>query len=79
MELAGIEPASKSPSVKTSPITVCVLTFPHTCARRRAKAPGSFMNFPQSQSFENGVSHFFDAGVRVVGLPLLAAAGLSSS
>ncbi len=29
MDLAGIEPASESLSIKASPITVIILTFPH--------------------------------------------------
>jgi len=28
MELRGIEPLSESPSIKASPITVIILTFP---------------------------------------------------
>jgi len=28
MDLAGVEPASESPSIEASPITVIILTFP---------------------------------------------------
>ena len=30
VDLAGVEPASESPSIEASPITVIILTFPPT-------------------------------------------------
>jgi len=32
VDLAGVEPASESPSIKASPITVIILTFPPSAA-----------------------------------------------
>jgi len=51
MELAGIEPASESPSIAASPITVYLLSFPQPNADRQAFGLGSFINLLSPQSF----------------------------
>ena len=51
MELAGVEPASESPSITASPITVCLLPFPLSDAGRQASDIGSFINLLSPQSF----------------------------
>ena len=61
VELRGIEPLSENSSITASPITVFVLTFPRDNTQRQVLPLGSFMNFPASQSFDTGVSHWFDA------------------
>jgi len=43
MELAGIEPASKDPSIPVSPITVFVLSFPPQRVQRQTHRFSSFM------------------------------------
>ena len=55
MELAGIEPASKSPSITASSATAYVLLFPQPTAHKQADCLGSFIDFLLSQSFDNRV------------------------
>ena len=62
MELAGIEPASKDPSIPVSSIIVCVLGFPGAGAHRQAHAIGSFIIRFNPQSFGKNVLRLFDAG-----------------
>ena len=59
MDLAGIEPASESLSLKASPITVSPFAFPHMF--------GSFILRLSAQSFALIVSRNFDAGYREYG------------
>ncbi len=62
MELAGIEPASKDPSIPVSPITVSVLRFLHLSAQRQAHRISSFIIRFNPQSFGKNVLRLFDAG-----------------
>ncbi len=43
MDLAGVEPASESPFIKASPITVSLQTFPLRYAERQAYRFSSFI------------------------------------
>ena len=67
MDLAGIEPASESLSLKASPITVSPFTFPHMCGRRLPYMFGSFILRLSAQSFALIVSRNHDAGNREYG------------
>lgn len=55
MELAGVEPASKSLFIPVSPITVAVLTFPLQYVQQQTYCFSSFINLPLPQSFGNEV------------------------
>ena len=59
MDLAGIEPASESPSIKASPITAVPFTFPQPIS--------SFIIRLQTQSFACIVSRNHNAGYRKYG------------
>lgn len=61
MDLAGIEPASESPSIAVSPITAAYLTFPPPYANRQAYGFSSFMIRPYAQSLTYVVSCIVDA------------------
>ena len=61
MDLRGIEPLSESLSLKASPITVAVLTFPRLHAHRQAYRFSSFMIHLPGQSLPGKVSHMVDA------------------
>ena len=61
MDLRGIEPLSESLSLKASPITVAVLTFPRQHAHRQAYHFSSFMIHLPGQSLPGKVSHMVDA------------------
>lgn len=59
MDLAGVEPASESPFIKASPITVSLLTFPHPYAERQAYGFSSFMkSFAPAKLKEKSSSQF---------------------
>ena len=60
MDLRGIEPLSESLSLKASPITVAVLTFPWMYAHRQAYNLSSFMIHLPGQSLPGKVSHIVD-------------------
>ena len=62
MDLAGIEPASESSSIKTSSIIVALLGFPQHSARRQALYQSSFIDLLPPQSFGDRVPHLDDAG-----------------
>ena len=62
MELAGIEPASKDPSIPVSPITVFALTFPLPYVQRQTEGFSSFINRFNPQSLGKNVLRLFDAG-----------------
>ena len=64
MELAGIEPASKDPSIPVSPITVFVFGFPRCGVQRQTTQSGSFINRFNPQSLGRNVLRLFDAGSR---------------
>ena len=61
MELRGIEPLSEALSLKASPTTVNVLTFPQSYAHRQAYNLSSFINLSKPQSFGNEVPRKVDA------------------
>ena len=53
MELRGIEPLSESPSIKVSPITVDLYSFPRPLPGQQGKRLSSFMILLLSQSFDS--------------------------
>ena len=61
MELTGIEPVSEASSIKASPTTVRVLTFPHPYAHEQAYGLSSFINLLIPQSFGKRVPRKVDA------------------
>ena len=62
MDLAGIEPASESSSIKTSSITVISLTFPPCSGKWQSPHFSSFIDLLLPQSFGGRVPYLFDAG-----------------
>ena len=64
MDLAGIEPASESLSLRASPITAVPLTFPHLCGEQLPHKVSSFIIRLPPQSFDGIVSRDHDAGIR---------------
>ncbi|GEM_PF-3365050 len=69
VEVRGVEPLSENLSTKTSPITVCYLTFPPTDVSRHTSALSSFINLFTAQSFAEKVPCLFDAGCLSSRLP----------
>ena len=61
MELRGVEPRSEGTSIKASPITVAVRSFPQGYARRQAYPRSSFINLPPLQSLGGEGPHMIDA------------------
>ena len=67
VDLAGIEPASESPSIKASPITAVPFTFPQPNGEQRPSGISSFIIRLQTQSFACIVSRNHNAGYRKYG------------
>lgn len=57
MEMRGIEPLSENPSIKTSPITAFLLTFPQNIAEKQAIFFSSFIHLFYWQSLQQKVHH----------------------
>ena len=57
VEMRGIEPLSENLSIRTSPITAFLFTFPQNIAEKQAISLSSFINLFYWQSLQQKVHH----------------------
>ena len=62
MEMRGIEPLSENLSIRTSPITAFLLSFPQNIAEKQAISFSSFINLSCWQSLQQKVHHLSAPG-----------------